>query len=102
MAKSYRPTEDKALARLKNLTAEDIIQNSKNIEGKEDITMKGFFGRSGSRGRRSAEAEALSDQPLDKSEVTNVEVTKGTAVVTTESGRDVVMSVAEARKLGLM
>ena len=101
MPKVYRPTEDLALARCKNLTAEDIIRNREKAQKTKEVKMRiGLFSSPGSRGTGSAEAQVLCSEPLDREEIQQVlhHSNSGT-VVETKNGRVVTLTNSEAKRL---
>ena len=105
MTRTDRPTEDAALARCKNLTAEDIIENIRKAKESEEAKMElriGNFGNMGTRRGDSAEARALRNMPLTRDEIADHTIGGTTVTFSTKSGREVSMSVAAARLQGLV
>lgn len=64
----------------------------------------GFFGKDQGRGWRSAEVQSLRELPLDRSEFTGRISDQGKTfvVATTTGGRDVSLSIDQAREIGLV
>ena len=102
MTRTDRPTEDVALARCKTLTAGDIKENRQKAKEARMSIVRGNFGDMGTRGRGSAEGQALRTRPLARHEITDHAVAGTTVTFSTKSGREVSMSVAKARRAGLV
>ncbi len=69
---------------------------------KVEKVVKGNFSDMGSRGRRSTEAQVLRTHPLTRSEIASHAVAGTTVTFFTKAGIPVSMSIADARKAGLV